>query len=392
MDYSERIKKIPPYLFAEIDRSIERKRSQGVDVISLGIGDPDIPTPENIVDRLCKAAHDPRNHRYPSYAGMPAFREAAAGWYKKRFNVSLDAGKEVLALIGSKEGIAHIPLAFVNPGDVVLFTDPGYPVYRIGTILAGGNPVEVPLLEENDFLPDYSSIKKGDAKKAEILYINYPNNPTAAVAGKEFFKETVDFATENGIIVCHDAPYSEMAYDGYKAPSFLETKGAKEVGVEFHSLSKTYNMTGWRIGFAVGNPDVISGLGKIKENVDSGAFQAVQEAGIEALTGPQDSIERNVKTFKERRDLMVDGLNDLGFDVRKPKATFYLWFRIPGKYKSSVKFSSDLLDNAGVVMTPGVGFGRYGEGFVRCALTQPKERLSEVLDRIKKLNLNKKRC
>ncbi|MCX6741514.1 MAG: aminotransferase class I/II-fold pyridoxal phosphate-dependent enzyme, partial [Candidatus Parcubacteria bacterium] len=268
MEYSKRIKQIPPYLFAEIDRAIEKKRSEGVDVISLGIGDPDIPTPENIIERLCKAAHDPRNHRYPSYAGMTSFREAAAKWYKKRFNVTLDAGKEVLALIGSKEGIAHIPLAFVDPGDVVLFTDPGYPVYRVGTILVGGNPVEMPLLEENEFLPDYSAIDRATAKKAKLLFINYPNNPTAAVADKKFFRETVDFAKENDIIVCHDAPYSEMAYDGYKAPSFLEIPGAKEVGVEFHSLSKTYNMTGWRIGFVVGNPDVISGLGKIKENVD----------------------------------------------------------------------------------------------------------------------------
>jgi len=387
MEYSKRIKQIPPYLFAEIDRAIEKKKSEGVDVISLGIGDPDIPTPDNIIDRLCKAAHDPRNHRYPSYAGMISFREAAAKWYKKRFNVPLDAGKEVLALIGSKEGIAHIPLAFVDPGDVVLFTDPGYPVYRVGTILAGGDPVEMPLLEKNEFLPDYSTIGRATAKKAKLLFINYPNNPTAVVADKKFFKETVNFAKDNDIIVCHDAPYSEMAYDGYRAPSFLEVSGAKEVGVEFHSLSKTYNMTGWRIGFAVGNPDVISGLGKIKENVDSGVFQAVQEAGIEALTGPQDSIANHNKVFQERRDIMVDGLNDMGFNVAKPKATFYLWFRIPKGFKSSVIFATEMLDKTGVVMTPGAGFGKYGEGYVRCALTQPKERLEEVLQRLKKMEI-----
>ncbi len=385
MEYSDRIRQIPPYLFAEIDRAIEKKRSEGVDVISLGIGDPDIPTPENIIDRLCKAAHDPRNHRYPSYAGMTSFREAAAKWYKKRFNVTLDSGKEVLALIGSKEGIAHIPLAFVNPGDVVLFSDPGYPVYRVGTILAGGKPVEMPLLEENGFLPDYGAIERATAKKAKLLFINYPNNPTAAVADKKFFKETVDFAVDNGIIVCHDAPYSEMAYDGYKAPSFLEVAGAKDVGVEFHSLSKTYNMTGWRIGFAVGNPEVISGLGKIKENVDSGAFQAVQEAGIEALSGPQDSISEHLRVFQERRDVMVDGLNELGYAVKKPKATFYLWFRIPKGYKSSAQFAECLLEKTGVVMTPGTGFGKYGEGYVRCALTQPRERLEEVLQRMKRM-------
>jgi LL-diaminopimelate aminotransferase len=301
--------------------------------------------------------------------------------------VSLDAEKEVLTLIGSKEGIAHLPLAFVNPGDLVLFTDPGYPVYRVGTILAGGVPVEVPLIEENGFLPDYSAIRKGDAKNAKLLYINYPNNPTAAVADKDFFRETVEFARANDIIVCHDAPYSEMSFEGYKAPSFLEAAGAKDVGVEFHSLSKTYNMTGWRIGFVSGNAEVLAGLGKVKENVDSGAFQAVQEAGTEALTGPQECIQKNMQVFRERRDLMVDGLNDLGFDVKKPKATFYLWFRIPGKYKSSLKFSSDLLDKTGVVMTPGVGFGKYGEGYVRCALTQPKERLTEVLERMKKIEI-----
>ena len=387
MDYSDRVKNIPPYLFAEIDRAIEKKRAQGVDVISFGIGDPDMPTPENIILRLNKAADDPENHRYPSYAGMLSFREAAAAWYKKRFGVSLDAQNEVLALIGSKEGIAHIPLAFVNPGDVVLLSDPGYPVYRIGTILADGIPVEMPLLEENGFLPDYSAIPKEAVKKAKLMFINYPNNPTAAVADRKFFKETVSFAKENDIILCHDAPYSEVAFDGYKAPSMLEIPGAKEVGIEFHSLSKTYNMTGWRIGFAVGNPEVISGLGKIKENVDSGVFQAVQEAGIEALSGPQDSIVKNMLVFQERRDIMVDGLNDLGLDVKKPKATFYLWFSMPKKYKSSVKFAADLLDRTGIVMTPGVGFGKYGEGYVRCALTQPRDRILEALGRMEKLSL-----
>ena len=383
METSERIKEIPPYLFAEIDRAIERKKAAGVDVISLGIGDPDIPTPKNIIERLCTAAHDPKNHRYPSYNGMFSYREAVAKWYKRRFNVTLDANKEVVALIGSKEGIAHVPLAFVNPGDVVLYTDPGYPVYKIGTILAGGKPVAMPLLEENDFLPDLEKIDPKTRKAAKLMHLCYPNNPTAAVASKEFFKEIVDFARDNEIIVCHDAPYSEIAFDGYRAPSFLETPGAKEVGIEFHSLSKTYNMTGWRIGMASGNSDVISGIGKIKENVDSGAFQAVQEAGIEALTGP--SIAKNVKIFTERRDLMVDGLNDLGFEVNKPKATFYLWFRIPKTYKKSMEFSADLLNKTGVVMTPGNGFGEAGEGYVRCALTQSKERLEEALGRIKKM-------
>jgi LL-diaminopimelate aminotransferase len=386
MEVSERIKQIPPYLFAEIDRAIDKKKAAGVDVISLGMGDPDIPTPQNIIERLCKAASDPKNHRYPSYNGMFSFREAAAKWYKKRFNVSLDANSEVLTLIGSKEGIAHIPLAFINPGDTVLYPDPGYPVYKIGTILAGGRPVDMPLLEENGFIPDLSKIDSKTRKNAKLMHLCYPNNPTSAVASKEFFKEVVDFAKENDVIICHDAPYSEIAFDGYKAPSFLETKGAKEVGIEFHSLSKTYNMTGWRIGFAVGNSEVIAGLGKVKENIDSGAFQAVQEAGIEALTGPQDSIARNVKIFQERRDIMVKGLNDLGIEAKKPKATFYLWFRVP-KNTNSIEFSTKILDKTGVVITPGTGFGKYGEGYVRCALTQPKERLIEALDRIRKAKI-----
>jgi LL-diaminopimelate aminotransferase len=387
MEYASRIELIPPYLFAEIDRAIAQKKKEGVDVISFGIGDPDIPTPKNIIERMKTAVEDPKNHQYPSYAGMPSFREAAAGWYKKRFNVSLDPKTEVLTLIGSKEGIAHTPLAFVDPGDVVLIPDPGYPVYRIGTILAGGKPVEMPLLEENGFLPDLGKIDAKIAKKAKLMFINYPNNPTAATAEPEFFKEVVDFAKDNEILVCHDAPYTEMSFGSYRARSFLEISGAKEIGIEYHSLSKTYNMTGWRIGFAVGNADMLAGLGKIKENVDSGAFQAVQEAGIEALTGPQESIRANMKVFEERRNLMVDGLNDLGWEVKKPKATFYLWFHIPKGYKNSLTFSADLLDKAGVVMTPGVGFGKAGEGYARCALTQNKENIALALERIRKAEI-----
>ena len=385
MEHATRIQQIPPYLFAEIDRAIAKKKAEGVDVISLGIGDPDLPTPENILKEFCIAAHDPENHKYPSYAGMPTFREAISKWYKKRFGVSLDSETEVISLIGSKEGIAHIPLAFVNPGDFTLVPDPAYPVYKIGTILANGTPVNMPLLEKNGFMPDLDSIDKKTREKSKLMFLNYPNNPTAATAGKEFFKEVVDFAVENDVIICHDNPYSEMTFDGYKAPSFLEVNGAKDVGVEFHSLSKTYNMTGWRIGFVAGNPDVVSALGKIKENVDSGIFQAIQYAGIEALTGPQDSVAGNLRIFEERRDMVVDGLNDIGWDVEKPKATFYLWFKIPGKYKSSVEFSGDLLNSTGVVITPGVGFGEYGEGYARCALTQSEERLKEAIQRIKSM-------
>ena len=389
MEYSERIKKIPPYLFAEIDRAIEKKRGEGVDVISLGIGDPDLPTPGNIIEALGRAAQEPENHRYPSYVGMLRFREAVANWYKRRFNVSLNPENEVVTLIGSKEGIGHIPLAFTNPGDINLVPSPAYPVYRIGTILADGLPKDMPLLEENGFKPDLSKISGDDAKNARLMFINYPNAPTTATAEKEFFKEVIDFAKDNEIIVCHDNPYSEMVFDGYRAPSFLEFQGAKEVGIEFHSLSKTYNMTGWRIGFVSGNADVLSGLGKVKENIDSGAFQAVQIAGIEALEGPQDAIAKNMKILQERRDVMVDGLNDIGFEIKKPKATFYLWFKIPSSYKSSVEFSQALLDKTGVVMTPGVGFGEHGEGYARCAITQNKERLQEVIDRIKNSDIMK---
>jgi len=387
INYSDRIKKIPAYLFAEIDRAIARKKSHGVDVIELGIGDPDLPTPKNIVSRMCEAVKDPKNHQYPSYDGMLRFRQAISKWYKKRFNVNLNPENDVVTLIGSKEGIAHVPLAFVNPGDFTLVPDPAYPVYRIGTILADGNPTTMPLLEKNDFRPDFDSIDRKTAKKSKLMFLNYPNNPTTATVEKEFFKEVVDFATDNDIIVCHDAPYSELSFGNYRAPSFLEINGAKDIGIEFHSLSKTYNMTGWRIGFAVGNSEIIGGLGKVKENVDSGAFQAVQQAGIEAMEGPQSQVRKNVKIFEERRDLLVDGLNEIGFDVRKPRATFYLWFRIPRRYKSSIKFCKHLLDKTGVVMTPGVGFGRYGEGYVRCTITQTKERLLDALKRIRKARL-----
>ena len=384
MRYANRIEKIPPYLFAEIDRAIERKKAEGADIINLGIGDPDLPTPGNIIRRLQEAVEDSKNHRYPSYAGMYAFRKTIADWYKRRFDVSLEPGKEIIALIGSKEGIAHAPLAFVNPGDITLVPDPAYPVYKIGTLLADGTPVTMPLLEENGFKPDMEKIDRKIAKKAKLLFINYPNNPTTATAELEFFREVVDFAIDNEIIVCHDAPYTEMTFDNYRARSFLEVKNAKEVGIEFHSLSKIYNMTGWRIGSAAGNSEILAGLGKVKENVDSGVFQVVQHAAIEALEGSQDSVRKNMKIFQDRRDLMVEGLQDLGWSVEKPKATFYLWFRIPKPYTSSIKFSGDLLDKAGIVMTPGIGFGSHGEGYVRCALTQKKERLEEALKRIKR--------
>jgi len=389
LNYSNRINKLPEYLFAEIDREIEKKRKNGIEVIDLSVGDPDLPTANNIVDALCDSARDPENHRYPSYRGMLEFRESVANFYKRRFNVRLNPEDEVIALIGSKEGIAHLPLAFINSGDSCLVPDPAYPVYKISAILADGNAIEMPLLEENEFRPDLNVIGRNDAKKAKIMFINYPNNPTTAIADKDFFREVVDFAIENEIIVCHDNAYSEITFDGYIAPSFLEVKNAKDIGIEFHSLSKTYNMTGWRIGFAVGNSDIIRGLGKVKENIDSGIFQAIQYAGVEALNSPESEIRDNVNIFKERRDLMVDGLNDIGFEVEKPKATFYLWFRIPNKFKNSIEFCRKLLKKAGVVMTPGSGFGKYGEGYVRLSITQPIEILERALERIKCKNILK---
>ena len=384
--YAKGISSLPPYLFAEIDKRKEEAIKKGVDVIDLGIGDPDLPTPPHIVEALCHAAKDPSNHRYPSYEGMLSFREAVATWYKHRKHVNLDADDEVLTLIGAKEGIAHSVFAFLDPGDIALVPDPAYPVYNNATVLADSTPYSVPLTEEHDFKPDLECIDREVARKAKIMFLNYPNNPTAATVEKSFFKEVVDFARENEIIILHDNPYSELTFDGYEAPSFLAVKGAKEVGIEFNSLSKTYNMTGWRIGYAVGNSEIIKGLRIVKTNVDSGAFQAVQIAGIAALTGSQDGVKRNMAIYRERRDIAVTGLRAAGVEVKKPKATFYLWAKVPSGF-SSIQFSMFLLERAGVVITPGVGFGKHGEGFFRLAFCMSGERLKEACERIKGLNI-----
>ncbi len=382
--YADRINSLPPYLFAAIDRAKAEVIKKGVDVINLSIGDPDMPTPPHIVEAMKKALDNPAHHRYPSYEGMLSFRTAAAKWYKKTMNVDLNPEDEVLTLIGSKEGIAHIPLAFLNPGEISLVPDPAYPVYNIGSILADGKPYKMPLLAENDFLPDLDAIPSGIAKKARLMFINYPNNPTSATASLKFFEEVVDFANENEIVVIHDNAYSEMTYDGYKAPSFLNVGGAKDVGIEVHSLSKTYNMTGWRIGFAVGNRDILSGLGKVKTNVDSGAFEAVQEAGIAALSCPQDCVREMNNIYKERLDALLVGLRELGLPVKTPKATFYVWVHVNG---ISSDFATMLLEKAGIVATPGIGFGEYGEGYVRFALTQPVDRINEAVERMSKLDI-----
>ncbi|MBA3034926.1 MAG: LL-diaminopimelate aminotransferase [Desulfobacterium sp.] len=382
IEKSERLKNLPPYLFKEIDRQKDEVKKRGVDIISLGVGDPDMPTPPHIIEALQKAAMDPQNHKYPSYTGMDEFNNAVARWYKKRFNVSLDSAKEVVTLIGSKEGIAHIPLAFINQGDIALMSSPGYPVYNVGVQFAGGKSYFMDLKKENDFLPDLDAIPDDIAKKAKLMFINYPNNPTSAVATDEFFKEVVRYAQKNNIIICHDAAYTEMAFDGYKPASFLETEGAKEVGIEFHSLSKTYNMTGWRLGFAVGRPEVIDGLGQIKSNIDSGAFQAVQIAGIAALDGDQSCVDEFNLEYTKRRDILVDGLTELGFSVNKPRATFYVWVEVPKGY-TSAQFTSLLLSKTGIVVTPGNGFGSAGEGYIRMALTVGQERMKEVVERIR---------
>lgn len=385
VEIAQRLKKLPPYLFVEIDKKKKMKKDAGKDIIDLGVGDPDTPTPDYIIKKLCQEVENPNTHRYPLGKGLSSFREAIARWYKKRFDVTLDPDTEILPLIGSKEGIAHMPLAFINSQETALVPDPCYPPYKSGTILAGGSPYYMPLLEQNDFLPDLDAIDNQVAKNAKIMFINYPNNPTGACANRDFYERVVSFAESNNIIVAHDAAYSELYYEEPKPMSFLEVEGAKDVGVEFHSLSKTFNMTGWRIGFACGNKDVIAGLAKVKENIDSGIFEAIQHAAIEALEIETNHIEELLKMYKQRRDVFVDGLNSLGWKVAKPKATFYVWIPVPPGY-TSIELSDSLLEKADIVVTPGVGFGENGEGYIRVALTVDKMRLKEAIERIKKLH------
>jgi LL-diaminopimelate aminotransferase len=385
VELAKRVKRLPPYLFAEIDRVKRELIASGRDIIDLGVGDPDLPTPPHIIEALHKAALDPANHRYALDFGIPALREAIAGWYEKRFRVRLDPSNEILPLIGSKEGIGHVPFAFVNPHDTVLVPDPAYPVYQATTILAGGEPYDMPLLEENGFLPDLGDIPADVLGRAKLLFVNYPNNPTAAVCGGDFFERVVSFARAHDVIVCHDAAYTELAYDGYHPMSFLEIEGAKDVGIEFHSLSKTYSMTGWRIGFAVGRSDVLAGLSKVKSNIDSGIFQAVQLAGVAALAGPQDFLKEYLATYQRRRDILVDGLNTLGWNIERPKATFYVWARVPGGFTSE-SMAKGLLEKGGIVVTPGNGLGPGGEGYIRMALTIAEDRIHEALERIGKMS------
>jgi LL-diaminopimelate aminotransferase len=383
---ASRVAKIPPYLFARIDKKKEEARNKGIDLIDFGIGDPDIPTPANIIERMKEAVADPKNHRYPSYEGMFEYRRAVAEWYKTRFNVDLNPKDEVVALIGSKEGIAHMPWAYVDSGDVVLVPSPGYPVYKIMTLLAGGTAHIMPLKEENGFLPRFDEIPKDVLQKAKMMFINYPNNPTGAHANDEFYEKAIDIAKRYNILLCHDAAYSEIAYDGYKPKSILEFDKDKKYSIEFHSLSKTYCMTGWRIGFAVGNKDAVYNLGKLKTNLDSGVFQAIQYAAIEAMTGDQSSIEGIKKIFQKRRDMAIDGLLSVGIKVTKPLATFYIWAHVPAGYTSEA-FCEKLIEETGIVATPGNGFGDEGEGYFRLSITIGEDRIAEAVKRLKALKL-----
>lgn len=386
VELSDRIKNLPPYLFAAIDAAKQKAKDKGMDIIDLGVGDPDLPTPSLIIESLGVASKNKNNHQYPSYIGMLPFREAVARWYQRRFSVDVDPVREALTLIGSKEGIAHVPLAFINQRDVVLVPDPGYPVYSVATTFAGGDVYTMPLKRENGFFPDFSIIPPDICSRAKLMFLNYPNNPTTAVATKEFFERAIAFAKKHNIIICHDAAYTEIYFDNVRPISFLEIDGARDVGVEFHSLSKTFNMTGWRIGSVVGNKDVIAGLGKVKTNIDSGVFQAVQEAGITALDADDNLVRGLRDIYQERRNILVSGLESIGINVYPTNATFYVWMDVPTSFTSE-SLSSHLIETTGIVATPGNGFGDSGEGYLRMTLCTTKERLAEAVNRMKTIGL-----
>ncbi|MHB9148726.1 MAG: aminotransferase class I/II-fold pyridoxal phosphate-dependent enzyme [Thermoleophilia bacterium] len=401
MRFSRRMDTLPPYLFAEIERKIAEKKATGVDVITLGIGDPDLPTPAYIVEEMQRQVADPRNHQYPSNAGVPEFGEAAAGYLERRFGVNIDPKKEFFPLLGSKEGLAHICWSTLDTGDVVLVPDPGYPVYAAASLMVGAEVVTMPLLAQNDFLPDLDAIAPDVAARAKLMFISYPNNPTAAVvegAGAtggaavtggagvkeaDFFSRVVEFAKRYDIAVVHDNAYCELVFDGYEAPSFLATPGAMDVGVEFFSLSKPFNMTGWRVGFGVGNKDILEPLWRLKTNLDSGMFEAIQRTGAFVLNGPWDFVHEMNAIYKGRRNILLEALAHIGLDAPTPKATIYIWVPVPAGYDST-SFAAHVLDQAGVVVTPGNGYGAAGEGFVRISLTAPDARIREAVDRIER--------
>lgn len=384
MRTARRIEKLPPYLFAEIDRKVALAKARGADIISFGVGDPDLPSPPHVVEALADATRDPATHRYPSYTGMPEFRSVIAAWYERRFGVSLDADEEVQPLVGSKEGIFHLPVAFVDPGDVALVPDPGYPVYETGTILAGGEAVLLPLLPANGFRPDLGSIDAEVLERARVLWLNYPSNPTAACVDVAFFEEAVAFCRANDLLLAHDAAYTEVTFDDYVAPSVLQVPGAMDCAIEFGSLSKTYNMTGWRVGWVAGAPVAIEAMKRLKTNIDSGIFDALQRAGIAAIEGPQDYLAECVERYRHRRDLLCDGLKSMGLVVEPPKGSIYVWAPVPDGHTSET-FTTFLLDEADIVVAPGTGYGPSGEGFVRFSLTLADDRLEEGVERLRKV-------
>ena len=382
---STRLQALPPYIFAQLDLLKAAARERGVDIIDLGMGNPDKPTPEPIVDAVKQAISDPANHRYPTFDGKPALRQAIAHWYHDRYGVALDPDRQVLPLIGSKEGLAHLALAYINPGDTTLVPSPSYPVHTRGTILAGGQIHTIPLTSETDYQLDFGAIDQDAARAGKLLFFNYPNNPTAAVAERGLFEKAVGFAQDTQTLLVHDMAYAELAFDGYKPTSLLEIPGASEWGVEFHTFSKTFSMAGWRVGFVVGNEKMIQALLKVKSNMDYGLFPAVQEAAIAALNLPQTYVDETVGMYRDRRDVVVDGLNAIGFNVKRPKATMYVWVPVPAGYTAG-SFATRLLEEVGVVVTPGTAFGTFGEGHVRISLIVPPARLKEAIDRIGSLS------
>jgi LL-diaminopimelate aminotransferase len=381
--FSSRMDTLPPYLFAEIERKIAEKKAAGVDVISLGIGDPDLPTPGYIVEEMQRQVADPRNHQYPSNKGVAEFAEAAARYLSRRFGVAVDPGQEFFPLLGSKEGLAHICWSTLDAGDVALVPDPGYPVYSAASLLVGADVVTMPLLPENHFLPDLDAIDPDTASRAKLMFLSYPNNPTAAVVVGDFFERVVAFAKRHDIAVVHDNAYCELVFDGYEAPSFLATPGAKDVGVEFFSLSKPFNMTGWRVGFGVGSREILEPLWRLKTNLDSGMFEAIQRTAAFVLDGPWDFVRQMNSLYTQRRDVLLSALSHIGLDAPKPQATIYIWVPVPDGY-TSTSFAGHVLDQAGVVVTPGNGYGAAGEGFVRISLTAPDDRIREAVDRIER--------
>ena len=381
MKFSRRLEQLAPYPFVEISRIIAEKRAAGEDVVTFGIGDPDIPTPDHIIERLISASRDLPNHRYPESDGLPAMRKAIATWYERRFNIVLDADKEVLPLIGAKEGIGHAAFCFLDPGDIALIPDPAYPVYAVGTMFAGAESYKMPLTEENGWLPDLDMIPSDVAQSAKVMWLNYPNNPTGAVATEDYYKKVIDFAQHHDIAILHDAAYSEVVFDRYRALSFLELPGAKEVGIEFHSLSKCFNMTGWRVGMAVGNADMIKALFAIKANLDSGIPQAIQEMAMEALWGSQAPIQENNDIYQRRRDKVIDVLTRIGLQVATPQASLYVWARVPEGF-TSAEFARKLLEETAIVVTPGSSYGQYGEGYIRLSLTTPDQQVDKGMDRL----------